>query len=208
MNCTKCGKEIQDKTSSFCAYCGTPFDSKPKKELTTAAGILAIIAAAFSAAVGTIGIVYYQSYTEYYSSYGYDTSSSIGFLLFATFAFIASAFGFTSGMLTLTKKRFKLAITGTILMLASTIFTFIASWHYQYGYTEGILLAGISIGAFSIASAVFVTTSKTEFAETETEEPTEPEEPESTEPTETTETKPQQSPRKKHPSSKSKTSLQ
>jgi hypothetical protein len=179
LNCAKCGKEILDKESTFCAYCGTPFNSKPKKELTTAAGILAIIAAAFSAAVGTIGIVYYQSYMEYYTSYGYDTSGSIGFLLFATFAFIASAFGFAGGMLTLTKKRFKIAVAGTILMLASTIFTFIASWYYKYGYTEGILLAGISIGAFSIASTVFLITSKTEFTETTESESTEDTETES-----------------------------
>jgi hypothetical protein len=167
LNCAKCGKEILDKESSFCAYCGVPFDSKPKNtELTTAAGILATIAATFSAAVGTIGIVYYQSYIDYYTSYGYDTAGSIGFLLFAAFAFISSASGFAAGILTLTRKRFKISIAGILLMLASTVFTFIAAWYYQYGYTEGILLSGISIGAFSIASAVFVFKSKTEFAET------------------------------------------
>jgi glucan phosphoethanolaminetransferase (alkaline phosphatase superfamily) len=206
LNCAKCGKEIQDKKSSFCAYCGVPFDTKPQNTaLTTVAGTLAIIAAAFSAALGTIGIVYYQSYIAYYTSLGYDTSGAIGFLLFAIFAYVASAFGFAAATLTLARKRFKIAVAGTTLMLASTIFTFIASWYYQYGYTEGILLAGISIGAFSIASTVFIINSKTEFAETT--EP-EPEEPEPTEPTETTETEPQQSPRKKHPSSQAKTSLQ
>jgi len=189
LNCTKCGKEIQDKTSSFCAYCGTPFDTKPKKELTTAAGILAIIAAAFSAAVGTIGIVYYQSYIDYYTSYGYDTSGSIGFILFAAFAYIASAFGFAGAMLTLTKKRFKISVAGTILMLASALFTFIAVRQFEYGFTEGILLSGISIGAFSIISAVFTIKSKSEFAETT--EPEESEPPEATE-TEFTETEPQQ----------------
>lgn len=183
MNCANCGKEILDKTSSFCAYCGTPFDSKPKKELTTAAGILAIIAAAFSAAVGTIGIVSYQAYVDYYAAYGYDTSGAIGFILLAAFAFIAAAFGFAAGMLTLTKKRFKIAVTGTIIMLASTIFILIATWYYQYGFTEGILLATVSIGAFSIASAGFLITSKTEF--TGIAEPAEPE------PAEDTETEPQ-----------------
>lgn len=174
MNCTKCGKEIQDKTSSFCAYCGAAFDSKPNKELTTTAVILTIIAAAFSAAIGAIGIYYYQSYVDYYSSYGYSTSGAIGFILFATFAFIASAAGFASGMLTLAKKRFKIAIAGTIIMLASAIFTFIASWHYQYGYTEGVILAGVSIAAFSIISTILTIKSKAEFAETTEPEETEP----------------------------------
>ena len=65
-------------------------------------------------------------------------------------------------------------------MLASAMFTFIASWYYKYGYTEGIILAGVSIAAFSIISTIFTIKSKAEFAETadETEEPTEPEEPE------------------------------
>jgi hypothetical protein len=182
LNCANCGKEIQDETSSFCAYCGTPFDSKPKKELTLAAGTLALIAASFSTAIGTIGVVSYQAYSNYYAAYGYDTSGAIGFILLAAFAFIAAAFGFAAGILTLTRKRLKLAITGTILMLASTIFTLIATWYYNYGYTEGILLATIPTGAFSIISTIFIITSKTEF--TKTTKPTEPAENTETEPQE------------------------
>ena len=173
MNCTKCGKEILDKTSSFCAYCGVAFDTKPHKELTTTAATLTTIAAAFSAAIGAIGIYYYQSYIDYYSAYGYDTSGAIGFILFAAFAFIASATGFASGILTLTKKRFKITIVGTIIMLASAIFTFTASRYYKYGYTEGIILAGVSIAAFSIMSTIFTIKSKAEFAEIEEPEPIE-----------------------------------
>ncbi len=180
MNCTNCGKEIQDETSSFCAYCGAPLNSKPKKELTLAAGILALIAASFSAAIGTIGVVSYQAYTSYYASYGYDTSGAIGFLLLAAFAFPAAAFGFAAGILTLTRKRLKLAITGIILMIASTIFTLIVTWYYNYGYTEGILLATVPTGALSIISAIFIIKSKTEF--TATQKPTEPEPAEETEP--------------------------
>jgi hypothetical protein len=186
LNCANCGKEILDTESSFCAYCGTPLDSKPKKELTVAAGILALIAASFSAAVGTIGVVSYQAYVDYYSayaSYGYTTEGAIGFLFLAAFAFAAAAFGFASGMLALTKKRFKIAIIGPILMLVSAIFTLIVTWYYDYGYTEGILLATISMGTLSIASTVFVTTSKTEF--TGITKPAEPEPAEDTENTET-----------------------
>jgi hypothetical protein len=163
-SCAKCGKEILDKESSFCAYCGTRFDSKPlSSDLTIGAGILAIIAATFSIVVGVLGIMYYQSYIAYYTSYGLDSSSSIGFLFILSFAFVSSTFGFVGGTLALVKKRFKFSVIGILLMFASAIFTFIALWHYQYGYPEGILLSGISISVFSLASAIFVVKSKSEF---------------------------------------------
>ena len=164
LKCAKCGKEILDEESSFCAYCGIPFDSGLKSsDLTTGAGVLAIIAAAFSIAVGAIGVVNYLSYIDIYASYGYDASTFIGFLVFGVFAFISSIFGVAGGILALTKKRFKLSVLGILVMLASALFTLIAVWYYQYGFSEGILLSGISIAAFSIASAVFVFKSKTKF---------------------------------------------
>jgi len=164
MNCAKCGKEILDKESSFCAYCGLPFDAKPKSsDLTIGAGLLAIIAAAFSIAVGVIGINYYQQYVAYYSAYNIDSSSAIGFLLFSSFAFVASIFGFAGGMLSLAKKRFNFSLVGILLMFAAALFTFVALWRYEYGFLEGLLLPGISILAFSIVSAVFLVRSKTAF---------------------------------------------
>lgn len=164
LSCAKCGKEILDKESSFCAYCGVRFDSKPQSsDLTTGAGILAIIAATFSIVVGVFGIIYYQSYVAYYASVAGDSSGSIGFLFFLSFAFVSSGFGFAGGMLALTKTRFKFSVIGILLMLASTLFTFITLWQYQYGYLEVILLSGISIGAFSLTSALFVVRSKSEF---------------------------------------------
>jgi len=165
VNCAKCGKEILDSESSFCAYCGASFDSKPKSlDLATGAGFLAIIAAIFSIAVGTIGIVYYESYISYYTSYGYDTSMSIGFLAFGAFAFIASVFGVVGGMLALARKRFKFSVLGMLVMLASALTTFVLVWYYQYGFSEGILLSGISIAAFAIVGTVFVVKSRAEFA--------------------------------------------
>jgi len=165
VNCAKCGKEILDEESSFCAYCGTAFDSAARRsDLVTGAGILAIIAATFSVAVGAIGIVYYQSYIDYYTSYGYDTSGAIGFLLFGVFAFIAAAFGAVGGMMVLARKRFKISVGGIVVMLASALATFILVWYYQYGFSEGILLSGISIVAFAVASTVIVVKSRAEFA--------------------------------------------
>lgn len=163
MNCAKCGKEILDKESSFCAYCGSPFDSKPKSaDLVTGAGILAIIAAIFSIAVGVIGVVSYQTYVDYYPSY--DPSTFIGFVYLGIFSVIASVFGGAGGMLVLSRKRFKVSVVGILVMLASAVFTFIIVWQYGYGFTDSILLSGISVGALSIASAVFAIKSKSEFA--------------------------------------------
>jgi hypothetical protein len=164
LKCAKCGKEILDEESSFCAYCGTPLDSKPKSsDLATGAGILATIAGTFSGAVGTIGIVNYQSSVAYYASLGYDTSTYMGFLLFGVFALISSVFGVAGGMLALTRKRFKFSVLGILLVLASALFTFIVIEQYQYGYTDIIMLSEISIAVFSLASAILVLKSKNKF---------------------------------------------
>ena len=163
LSCAKCGKEILDKESSFCAYCGVRFDSESQSsDLTTASGILAIIAATFSIGAGVLGIVNYQSYVAYFSYYG-GTSDSIGFLAFLSFAFVSSGFGFAGGMFALTKKRFKFSVLGLFLMLASALFTFIALWQYQYGYIESIVLSEIATGAFSLIGALLVVKSKSEF---------------------------------------------
>jgi hypothetical protein len=168
MTCAKCGKPILDRESSFCAYCGISFDSKSTSlGLTTATGILAIAAAVFSVAAGVIGLNYYQSYVTYYSTYGMDTSDSYGFLLFASFAFIAAAIGFAGGMLALAKKRFMVAVTGMLVMLASAAFTFVSLWHFGYGFLETLLLPGISIIAFSIISIVFAVKSRADFSHAE-----------------------------------------
>jgi len=166
--CTKCGKAILDKESTFCAYCGVPFDSKPRSSgFTGPAGILAIIAAVFSVVVGVMGINYYQQYVAYYTQYSMDTSGSFGFLLFASFAFVAAAVGFAGGMLALGKKRLMFSMTCMLVMLASGIFTFVCLWHFGYGFIETLLLPGISILALSIVGAVFAVKSKANFSSEE-----------------------------------------
>ena len=165
MTCAECGKPILDKQSSFCAYCGISFDSKPiSSGLTNQAAILAIVAAVFSVAAGVSGLNYYQSYVRYYTTYGMNTSGSIGFLLFASFAFVAAAIGFVGGMLALAKKRLKVIVTGMLVMLASAVFTFVALWHFGYGFLETLLLPEISIIAFSITSIFFTVKSRADFS--------------------------------------------
>jgi hypothetical protein len=165
MTCAECGKPILDKESSFCAYCGFSFDSKPiSSGLTNGAAILAIVAAVFSVAAGVSGLNYYQSYVAYYTAYGMDAYGSIGFLLLASFAFVAAAIGFVVGMLALAKKRLKLIVTGMLVMLASAVFTFVALWHFGYGFIDTFLLPEISIIAFSIISIVFTFKSRADFS--------------------------------------------
>ena len=165
MNCTQCGKPILDNESSFCAYCGMSFDSKPiSSGLTNGAAILAIVAAVFSVAAGVSGLNYYQSYIAYYTAYGIDTSSSIGFLLFASFAFVAAAIGFVGSMLALAKKRLKIIVTGMFVMMASAVFTFIALWYFGYGFIETLMLPEISIIALSITSIIFIVKSRADFS--------------------------------------------
>lgn len=164
MTCVECGKPILNKESSFCAYCGISFDSKPiSSGLTSEAAILAIVAAIFSVAAGVSGLNYYQSYVTYYTAYAVDTSGSIGFLLFSSFAFVAAAIGFASGILALAKKRLKVIVSGILFMFASPIFTFVALWHFDYGFLESLLLPEISIIAFSIISIVFIIKSRANF---------------------------------------------
>jgi len=164
MNCANCGKAILDEESSFCGYCGNSYDSKPKSsDLATEAGMLAIVAAAFSIAVGAIGILYYQSYTAYYASYGLDASASIGFLLYAGFAFVSSVFGIVGGIWAIGRKRFNFSVIGILLMLASAFFTFIAVWRCEFGFTESIMLSGIPIIVLSLTGAILLVKSKETF---------------------------------------------
>ncbi len=122
-----------------------------------------MVAATFSGALGAVAVNAYKSYIDYYSMYGSDTSNALGFLLFGTFALVSAAFGITSGVLTLTGKRFKFSVLGTLLMLASALFTFVIVWRYQYGFTDLMLFSAITIGALSLASTAFVIKAKTEF---------------------------------------------
>jgi hypothetical protein len=166
LNCEKCGKKILDENSSFCAYCGVPFNSgSNNSDFLANAGILAVIAAAFSVAAGFVGITSYQSYVAYYSAYGMDASGAIGFLPFAVLAFVASIFGFAAAVFSFKGKRFKLTILGTTLMCASAIFTFITIWYYELGYTDGILVSGLPTLALALTSTILLVKSKKSFSD-------------------------------------------
>jgi len=163
LNCPNCGKEILDEDASFCPKCGEslePIDETKQKrtDLVLAAAILSIIAAAFSAGLGYISVYQYVTLVSYYGS-----SILLGFLILGILGIVASAFGLAGGMFMLKRKRFKVSMLGVILLLVSVVGNYITLQHYQYGFTEIILLSQISIIIFSILSGVLIFTSKTEF---------------------------------------------
>ncbi len=129
------------------------------------AGILAVIAAAFSVTSGFVGLLTYQSYIAYLSYYGADASAAIGFLLFASFAVASSIFGFAAAMFSFTRKRFNLAVFGTLLMCASAVFTFIAVWQYGLGFSDGMLVSGVPTLALALASTILLVKSKNAFSD-------------------------------------------
>jgi predicted nucleic acid-binding Zn ribbon protein len=164
LNCPNCGKEILDEDASFCPKCGEPLAPEDEIEqnltdLVLAAGILTIIAAAFSSGLGYIAIYQYTSLLSYYGH-----SLLQGFLILGVFGIVASAFGLVGGVFMLQRKRIKVSMLGVILLLASVFVTYINIQQYQYGFTDILLFSEIAIFIFSILSGVLVFTSKTEFA--------------------------------------------
>jgi hypothetical protein len=168
--CPNCGKELTDEDAVFCPKCGkslTPeseiqkdsIDVKQKStDLVLAAGILTLISAAFSSGLGYIAIFQYISLLSYY---GHDLLQ--GFLIMGVFGIIASAFGLAGGLFLLKRKRMKFSMFGVILLVASVFVTYVVIQNYQYGFTDILLFAEISIFILSIWSGVLVFSSKAEF---------------------------------------------
>ncbi len=175
MNCAECGKEIVDETSSFCAYCGNSFDVKKNKlELLGSAAILLIIAATFAATLGVIGLLNYQANVaayatnvDYYISIGVSEAEYIatflGFLLFGIINVVAFIPGIIGGFFSLLKKRFRFSLISSIIVLCSSLATFIIIWYYGYGYADIVLMSEIPMLVFSFLSIFLINKSKKEF---------------------------------------------
>ena len=129
------------------------------------AGILAVIAASFSVTAGIVGLVSYQSYISYYSYYGIRCFCRHRILAFFSFCVCSSIFGFAAAMFSFTRKRFNLAVLGTLLMCASAVFTFIAVWQYGLGFSDGILVSGVPTLALALTSTILLVKSKNAFSD-------------------------------------------
>jgi len=136
-----------------------------RTDLVLAAGILTIIAAAFSAGLAYIEFFQYNYWFSYYNSLvpNYDPSPLFGFLILGVFGIVASTFGLAGGIFMLKRKRIKVSMLGVILLLVSVFVTYIVIQYYQYGFMDILLFSEISILIFSILSGALVFTSKAEF---------------------------------------------
>lgn len=172
MNCANCGKEIIDEDSTFCPNCGKSLASDEDEiqnvvevqqarstDLVLAAAILTIVAAAFSAGLGYIGVYQYTSLVAYY-----DSSLLMGFLILAAVGLTVSAFAITGGIFMLKRKYIKISMIGVALLLVSVVTNYVTLQHYTYGFTDIIMMSEITILILSVLSGVFVATSKAEFA--------------------------------------------
>ena len=175
LNCAECGKEIVDESSSFCAYCGNSFDlKKSNRELLSTAAILLIISSVFALVFGAIGILNFQaapaSYAanaQYYASINVTEAdfmaTYLGFLFFGVTNVIAFIPGFLGGISTLFKKSYKISLITSIVVLFSSIVTFIIIQYYAYGYSDSVLFSEIPMLIFSILSIFLITKAKKEF---------------------------------------------
>ena len=166
MICPNCGKEITDEDPVFCPKCGKSLTDETKvdeiqpksSDLVLAAGIISFISATFSSGLGYIAIYQYMSLLSYY---GNDLLQ--GFLFMGTFGLVASAFGLIGGMFMLKRRRIKLSMLGIILLVVSVFVNYLIIQYYQYGFSDILLFAEISIFILSIWSGALVFTSKAEF---------------------------------------------
>ena len=175
LECSKCGKEIIDENSSYCAYCGNPFDStKQIRTLSISAGIFLIISSVFSLVLGFIGLLNYfvapETYAanaQYYASIGLTEAdflaNYLGFLFFGILTVAVFVPGFIGGTSTLFNKNYKLSLTSTIIVFCASIASLIIIWFYGYGYSDAVLFSEIPILVFSILSTFLVIKSKREF---------------------------------------------
>ena len=170
MSCPNCGKEILDEDATFCPKCGKSLTSEDeiqqkRTDLVLAAGILTIIAAAFSAGLAYIEFFQYNYAVSYYTSLvpEYDSAPLLGFLILGAFGVVASAFGLAGGIFMLKRKRIKISILGVVLLLASVVVNYVVIQYYQYGFMDILLFSETAIAIFSILSGALVFTSKAEF---------------------------------------------
>ena len=166
MICPNCGKEITDEDAVFCPKCGKSLTDEgevsgilPKStDFVLAAGITSFISSTFCSGLGYIAIYQYMSLLSYY---GNDLLQ--GFLFMGAFGMVASAFGLVGGILILKRRRIKLSMLGIILLVLSVFVNYLIIQYYQYGFSDILLFAEISIFILSILSGALLFTSKAEF---------------------------------------------
>jgi hypothetical protein len=173
LKCPNCGEEILDEDATVCPECGeslSPEDEnqqdslglqQKQTDLVLAAALLSIISATFVASVGYLGLYQYSSLLEYYGSE--FASQFLGFLIFGAADIVAAVFALIGGIFMLKRKRFIVSTMGFVLPLVSVFITYITIQQYNYGFTDILLFAEITVFILSFVSGILVFTSKAEF---------------------------------------------
>ena len=163
MNCPHCGTEIRDEKAVYCPYCSKPVKDilRKKTGFPIAAGIMTILAACVFVPIGAIFLGAFIGYSILYAHI-YD----IEVFVTGLFCIMGFAFGLASGITSLRRKHFALAITGLSIVIISgvAIFLGMAARRYRTALTDGLAFGATPIIVLAILSLIFVAISKQEFS--------------------------------------------
>jgi hypothetical protein len=153
--------EIHDKDAVYCPYCSKPVReiSRSKTGFPIAAGIMTILAACIFVPIGALFLGAYV----WYSIQGFHDGLEV--LVTGFFSILGFAFGLASGILSLKRKYFAVALAGqSLVILSGFIMIFgMAMRRYSPALTDGLIF-GVPIIGLVILSLIFVAISKQEFS--------------------------------------------
>ncbi len=176
MNCPYCDNEIVSEDATFCPKCEKSLApeeemqqesievQQKQPELVLVAAMLTIIAAAFTASMGYLGVDQYITVVSNLSMYPGSTASELlGFLIFGILRLITSALALTGSIFMLQRKQFKISMIGAILPLVSVFGTYIIIQQYNYGYISILQITEPPVLIMTIMSIMMLFKSKAEF---------------------------------------------
>ena len=176
LNCPYCDTEIVNEDAIVCPKCGeslasegelvpnSPDAPETRTDLLLVAGILTIIAAAFTSSMGYLAIDQYNVALSDLSFYAGATASDfLGFLILGILRIIASAVALIGSIFILLKKRFKISILGAVFPIVSVLGTYIIIQQYKYAYITILVFSDLPALILAIFGMILVLRSKVEF---------------------------------------------
>lgn len=159
-HCPKCGTEMPDE-AEFCMKCGRRISAEiPSSGFPIAGGILVILAASFAFVNGLIYLHYsiccnswdlaHIQQTSIYYPWYYSGWS----LILGIFCIIGFAWGLVSGILSLTRKNYVVAVTGASFVIAGGAIGLM---------TPFTILLGMACFILGVIGLIFIAISKEEF---------------------------------------------
>jgi hypothetical protein len=172
LNCPRCGREIRDEAAIYCPYCANPLTAQKRRTaFPVAAGILTIIAACITLAIGVLSLMtavnYFTTIRTFNPSPPPNYPPVLPYLIMGIFNVVAFAFGLAGGVCALRRRRFALSIGGAGMVLASAFVVIFSIGSIPYALFLGLLFA-MPILILAILGVVFVAVSKNEFAQSQT----------------------------------------